>query len=55
MICPLMSRPKPSEFTECLKEQCAWWIIERDKSRCAIRILAETTPNHSTQDRKGIR
>ncbi len=40
LICPLLSlQEKPEWVRTCKKEECAWWIA--DKQGCAIAVIGE--------------
>lgn len=37
VVCPLTSIGQEFLFQNCIKEECAWWI--EDKQKCAIAVL----------------
>ena len=53
MICPLISKPENNDhfgrFIDCIKEQCAWWVLfvnnsgEKSKTQgeCAVKLMGE--------------
>jgi len=49
MICPLISRPDKggTGWRWCRKEDCAWWL--KDKDKCSIRVVAEAIDNIDEQ------
>lgn len=42
MKCPLSQSPE-FEPTECMKEECAWWLQTDHSDMCAIVVIAINT------------